>query len=70
MGIATQDAVLRRRLDVDKSVKRFVQFYRGTARELQTIARINGRRNVHDLDLSDVFTTNRDVAEFTDIAHA
>ena len=45
----------------------FVRFYRGTAEEVKTIARISGRRDVHDLDLSDVFTTSVEVARFSDI---
>jgi glutamate synthase domain-containing protein 2 len=70
VGIATQDPHLRARLVVDKSVERFVQLYRGTAEELKMIARLSGKASVHDLDLSDVFTTSTEVAQFTDIAHA
>ncbi len=70
VGIATQDAQLRGRLVIDKSVERFVQLYRGTTDELKTIARLCGRDDVHRLDLSDVFTTSYEVAQFTDIAHA
>ncbi len=70
VGIATQDPQLRARLVVDKSVERFVQLYRATAEELKMIARLTGRGSIHDLDLSDVFTTSTEVAQFTDIAHA
>jgi glutamate synthase domain-containing protein 2 len=70
VGIATQDPALRARLVIDKSVERFVRFYRGTTRELATLTRLAGRRSVHDLDLSDLFTTSLEVAHFTDIAHA
>ncbi|MBW2455228.1 MAG: alpha-hydroxy-acid oxidizing protein [Deltaproteobacteria bacterium] len=70
VGIATQDPQLRGRLVIDKSVERFVQLYRGTTEELKTIARLCGRDDVHRLDLSDVFTTSYEVAQFTDIAHA
>lgn len=69
MGIATQDPQLRARLVIDKSVERFVRCYRGTAEELRTIARLSGRSDVHQLDLTDVFTTSVEVARFTDIDH-
>ena len=69
VGVATQDPQLRARLVIDKSVERFVRFYRVTADELRTIARLSGRKNVHDFDLTDVFTTSLEVAGFTDIDH-
>jgi glutamate synthase domain-containing protein 2 len=69
VGIATQDPELRSRLVIDESVERFVRFYRATAEELRTFARLSGRSDVHDLDLTDVFTTSLEVARFTDIAH-
>ena len=70
VGIATQDAQLRGRLVIDKSVERFVQLYRATTEELKTFARICGRDDVHALDLSDVFTTSYEIAQLTDIASA
>jgi glutamate synthase domain-containing protein 2 len=70
VGIATQDPELRKRFDVDRSVERFVNFYRATREELATLARINGRADVHDLDLSDVMTLSNEIAQNTDIEHA
>jgi len=70
VGIATQDPELRARLDIAASVERFVNFYRTTREELETLARISGRDDVHDLDLSDIFTIDWDVAQSTDIEHA
>jgi len=69
VGIATQDPQLRARLLIDKSVERFVRFFRATADELRTIARLSGKSDVHDFDLTDVFTTSPEVARFTDIDH-
>jgi glutamate synthase domain-containing protein 2 len=69
VGIATQDPQLRARLLIDKSVERFVRFFRVTADELRTLARLSGRNDVHDLDLTDVFTTSPEVTRFTDIDH-
>ena len=70
VGITTQDEELRARLSIPASTRRFVNFYRATQDELETLAKVNGRADVHDLDLSDIFTMNADVAAATDIAHA
>ena len=70
VGITTQDPELRSRLHIAASVQRFVNFYGATRDELETLARVNGRADVHDLDLSDIFTINSDVATMSDIDHA
>jgi glutamate synthase domain-containing protein 2/rubredoxin len=70
VGIATQDAELRGRLDIEKSARRFVTMYGATKRELETLARINGRSDVHALDVSDLVTLDREVSDFTSIEHA
>jgi glutamate synthase domain-containing protein 2 len=69
VGITTQDPNLRARFEIDKSVDRFVNFYTATKHELETFARINGRLNVHDLDMTDVVTINNEVSQNTDIEH-
>ncbi|MDP8288324.1 MAG: glutamate synthase-related protein, partial [Candidatus Electryonea clarkiae] len=69
VGITTQNPELRKRLIVEESVKRFVNFYNATKEELENIARINGRRDVHDLDLSDIVTTSNEVSQNTAIRH-
>jgi glutamate synthase domain-containing protein 2 len=70
VGIATQDPELRARLSIPASARRFANFYRATCDELVTLARINGRADVHDLDLSDVFTISADIAQTTDVSPA
>jgi len=70
VGITTQDPELRRRFSIPVSKQRLVNFYSLTSDELQTLARINGRRDVHDLDLSDIFTISNEVAQNTDIEYA
>jgi len=69
VGITTQDPSLRERFVIEKSAQRLVNFYEGTARELKILARINGRRGIHDLDLSDIMTLSNEVARNTDITH-
>jgi glutamate synthase domain-containing protein 2 len=70
VGIATQDPTLRARFDIEKSAERFVNFYGATRSELENLARINGRNDVHALDKSDIFTISSEVASHTDIEHA
>jgi len=70
VGIATQDPKLRARFSIHASKKRFVNFYLATKEELQTLARVNGRLNIHDLDLTDIFTISNEVAQNTDIEYA
>jgi glutamate synthase domain-containing protein 2 len=70
VGITTQDPALRARFSIEASRKRFVNFYKLTRDELQTLARINGRSNVHHLDLTDIFTISNEVAHNTDINYA
>jgi len=70
VGITTQDPELRQRFDIEKSVERFVNFFNATKKELEIILRSNGRRDVHELDLSDVVTISNEVSQNTDIEHA
>jgi len=70
VGITTQDGELRGRFDVEKSADRFVRFYEATTRELEVLARINGRTSVHDLDVTDLVTLSREISDHTSIAHA
>jgi len=69
VGITTQDPKLRSRFDIDASTERFINFYNATAGEIKTLAQINGRRNVHDFDLSDVMTLSNEISMNTDIEH-
>ncbi len=70
VGITTQDPELRARFQIEESVKRFVNFYTATKEEVKTFARINGRDNVHDLDLTDIFTISNEISQNTNIEHA
>ena len=38
--------------------------------ELKTFARITGHKDVHEMNVDDLCTINREISEFTDIAHA
>jgi len=69
VGITTQKRELRGRFFIGESVKRIVNLYTATANEIETFLRINGRSDISELDLSDVFTTSREISEYTDIEH-
>jgi glutamate synthase domain-containing protein 2 len=70
VGITTQDGELRSRFSIEASTERYVNFFTATKRELEVLARINGRRDVHDLDVSDLVTLDREISEHTSIEHA
>jgi len=70
MGIATQNPELRERLDIEQSAKQLANFLNVSTEELRTFARLTGNNDVHKLSLTDLCTTNSEISDFTDIAHA
>lgn len=69
MGVATQDDNLRKRLKIDAASKRLENFLNVTNSELRTFARITGNKNVHDMSVYDLCTTNSEISENTNIKH-
>lgn len=70
VGIATQNPQLRERLKEDAAALRVANFLKVSFQELETFARITGHRNLHDLNVEDLVTINREISEFTNIRHA
>ena len=70
VGITSQDPELRARLDIDRSAKRLENFLRASTEELKTFARLTGNGDVHGLSVSDLCTTNSEVAERAGVEHA
>ncbi len=70
VGIATQKPELRARLKVDAAAQRVANFLNVSLEELKMFARTTGHSSVHDLNVSDLVTLNRDIAEYTNIPHA
>lgn len=70
VGVATQDPELRERLKIEVAAKRVGNFLKVTLDELKMFARITGHENLHDLNLDDLCTINREISEHTDIVHA
>jgi len=69
VGIATQDPELRARQNITKSATRLRNFLRVSAEELASFARLTGKNDVHDLDLSDLCTVNSEISNHTEIPH-
>ena len=70
VGVATQDAELRKRLNTDAAARRVANYLNVSRAELETFARITGHASVHDLSPADLVTLSRDIAEYTGIPHA
>ena len=70
VGVATQDPELRKRFNEDAAARRVANFLNVSLEELKTFARITGHDKLHDLNVDDLCTINREISEHTNIAHA
>jgi len=70
VGVATQDPELRKRLNVDAAAERVTNYLNVTLQELKTFARITGHEYLHDINVSDLCTIDREISEYTNIPHA
>ena len=70
VGVATQDGNLRRRLPEEAAAMRVANFLHVSLDEIKTFARITGHDDIHDMDVDDLCTINREISEFTNISHA
>ena len=69
VGIATQDPALRSRCNIDKSARRLANYLRVVTEELKDFARLTGKHDIHQLSMNDLFTTNSEISNHTDIEH-
>jgi glutamate synthase domain-containing protein 2 len=69
IGIATQDAELRRRLDIGQAAQNLENFLRVSTEELKVFARMTGNKDVHGLAITDLCTTNSEISNHTAIVH-
>jgi methylamine---glutamate N-methyltransferase subunit C len=67
VGIATQDPVLRERLDIATSATRLEAFLRGSTAMIVDYTRVCGHIRVGDLSHADLISLDRDLAERTDL---
>lgn len=70
VGVATQNPQLRSMLNIDAAANRVANYQNGSLEELKTFARITGHENLHDLNVEDLITINREISEYTNISHA
>ncbi len=70
VGVATQDAELRSRLNIEAASKRVANYLNCSTEELKVFARITGHSNVHDMTVDDLCTLNSEISEHTNIKHA
>ncbi len=70
VGVATQDPTLRARFQGDKAALRVANFLNVTFDELRTFCRITGHYDIHDLNVNDLCTINREISDYTNIPHA
>lgn len=70
VGIATQEPKLRERLKTDAAAARVANYLNVSLAELKAFARITGHASVHDLNVDDLVTINREISEYTNIPHA
>lgn len=69
VGIATQNPELRARLNQEAAAARVANYLNVSREELKLFARITGHDCVHDLNVGDLCTISREIAEFTNIPH-
>lgn len=69
VGVATQDPNLRKRFDIDKSAQMLANLFNVYKIEIEDYIRIVGKRDVHQLNVSDLITTNAEISNFTPIEH-
>ena len=70
VGVATQDPELRKRFQEEAAAKRVANFLNVSLEELKTFARITGHQKLHDLNVEDLCTIDREISEHTNIPHA
>ncbi|MCP9801212.1 glutamate synthase-related protein [Synechococcus sp. RedBA-s] len=67
-GIATQDAELRRRLNIDHASDRLARFFEATVALMQVMARACGHTTLQGFNRNDLTSWHRDLAELAGIA--
>lgn len=69
VGVATQDEELRKRLNGDAAAMRVANYLNCCLAELKTFARITGHARLHDMNVNDLCTINREISDYTNIPH-
>jgi glutamate synthase domain-containing protein 2 len=61
-GVTTQDPALENQLDVEKGIERLSHFIRVSTGEMAAFARITGKHDLRDLDISDLVALRQELA--------
>lgn len=69
-GIATQNADLRQRLNVNKSAQQLANFLAASTELMQVMARACGHYKLSDFNLDDLATWHREMAKLSGISYA
>jgi len=69
VGIATQKPHLRARLPVDLAAERLARFFTASVELMQVIARAAGHRHLADLQVDDLTTFKKDMADLAGVAY-
>ncbi len=69
VGIATQKPHLRARLPVEEAAERLDRFLRATVEMMQVLARACGHHHLHDFNIDDLPTFDREMAALTGVTY-
>lgn len=69
VGIATQKQHLRDRLPVDIAAERLARFFKASVELMAVMARATGHKNLGDMQVTDLTTFKREMAELTGVAY-
>jgi glutamate synthase domain-containing protein 2 len=69
VGIATQKPHLRERLPVELAAARLARFFEASVELMTVIARATGNRRLADMQIEDLTTFKRDMADLTGVAY-
>lgn len=68
-GIATRRMDLRTRFEIVASARRLVNCFEAMTEQMSELARMCGKRSVHDLGYEDLATTSSEISHHTPVAH-
>ena len=66
-GIATQEADLRKNLDIETASQNVANYVRNCTEEIKMVAGAVGRRDIHELDKDDLRALNSEIARMTGV---
>jgi hypothetical protein len=67
-GVTTENPILEGQLDVEKGIERLSTFIRASTEEMARFARITGKNDLRDLDISDLVSLDEDLSRIAGCA--